>query len=168
MLLALVLFGLVTVGFVVPCLIDVAVTPPGELRSLTKPTWVLLIVFFSAFGAIAWLAAGRPDRRGRMLSRYLEDASFFGPQDALRRHPAGRSMDTGLGGPSRRAPHLASSAPTRPIGPDPDDEFLQELARRIKRGRGAGSDALSSGPRSPALSALPTYQDTLERSPERP
>src|SRR5260221_13376927 len=69
MLLALVLFGLVTVGFVVPCLIDVAVTPPGELRSLTKPTWVLLIVFFSAFGAIAWLAAGRPDRRGRMLSR---------------------------------------------------------------------------------------------------
>ena len=37
MLLALVLFGLITVGFVVPCLIDVAVTPPSELRRLTKP-----------------------------------------------------------------------------------------------------------------------------------
>src|SRR5258707_3084670 len=128
MLLALVLFGLVTVGFVVPCLIDVAVTPPGELRSLTKPTWVLLIGFFSAFGAIAWLAAGRPDRRGRMLSRYLEDASFFGPQDALRRHPAGRSMDTGLGGPSGRAAHLASSAPTRAISSHRDYQVLHVIS----------------------------------------
>ena len=140
MLLALVLFGLVTVGFVVPCLIDVAVTPPGELRRLTKPAWVLLIVFFSAFGATAWLALGRPDRRGLMFPRYLEDAPFFGPQDALRRHPAGRGMDTGIGGPSGRATYRAS-APTRPMGPDDDPEFLEELARRIERGRGAGNDA---------------------------
>src|SRR5258707_7062008 len=103
MLLALVLFGLVTVGFVVPCLIHVAVTPPRDLRSLTKPTWVLLIVFFSAFGAIASLAAGRPDRRGRIHSRYLEDAPFFSPQHAHRRDPAGRHSDTGLGRPNDRA-----------------------------------------------------------------
>jgi hypothetical protein len=140
MLLAVVLFGLVTVGFVVPCLIDVAVTPPGEVRSLTKPAWVLLIVFFSAFGATAWLAAGRPDRRGRMLPHHLEDAPFFGPQDALRRHPAGRSMDTGIGGPSGLAAHPARSARTRAMGPDDDPEFLQELARRIERGREAGND----------------------------
>ena len=133
MLLALVLFGLVTVGFVVPCLIDVAVTPPGELRRLTKPTWVLLIVFFSAFGATAWLAFGRPDRR-RMLPDHLEDVPFFGPQDALRRHPAGRGMDTGFGGPAGMAAHPASSARTRPLGPDDDPEFLEELARRIERG----------------------------------
>ena len=63
MLLVGVLFGLVTVGFVVPCLIDVAVTPACDLRSLTKSAWVLIIVFFSAFGAAAWVAAGRPDRR---------------------------------------------------------------------------------------------------------
>jgi hypothetical protein len=141
MLLALVLFGLVTVGFVVPCLIDVAVTPPGELRSLTKPAWVLLIVFFSAFGATAWLIAGRPNRGGRMLPDYLEDAQFFGQQEALRRHPAGRGMDTGIGGPAGMAAHPASSARTRPMGPDDDPEFLEELARRIERGRGAGSDA---------------------------
>ena len=30
---------------------------------------------------------------------------------------------------------------TRVIGPDDDPEFLEELARRIKRGRGAGNDA---------------------------
>jgi hypothetical protein len=140
MLLAVVLFGLVTVGFVVPCLIDVAVTPAGELRSLTKPAWVLLIVFLSAFGATAWLAAGRPDRRGRAVPRHLEDAPFFGPQDALRRHPAGRGMDTGIGRPGLAA-HPASSVPVRPMGPDDDPEFLQELARRIERGREAGNDA---------------------------
>jgi hypothetical protein len=140
MLLALVLFGLVTVGFVVPCLIDVAVTPQVEMRRLTKPTWVLLIVFFSAFGATAWLALGRPDRRGRMLPDYL-DAPFLGPQEALRRHPAGRGMDTGFGGASGMAAHPASSARIRPMGPDDDPEFLEELARRIDRGRGAGSDA---------------------------
>jgi len=141
MLLAVVLFGLVTVGFVVPCLIDVAVTPRGEVRSLTKPAWVLLIVFFSAFGATAWLAAGRPDRRRRMLPHHLEDAPYFGPQDALRRHPAWRGMDAGIGGPPGLAAHPASSARTRPMGPDDDPEFLQELARRIERGRGAGNDA---------------------------
>src|SRR5260370_41047309 len=99
MLLAVVLFGLVTVGFVVPCLIDVADTPPGEVRSLTKPAWVLLIVFLSAFGATAWLAAGRPDRRGRLLPYHLQGVPNLGPQDALRRHPAGRGMDGGNGGP---------------------------------------------------------------------
>ena len=141
MLLAVVLFGLVTVGFVVPCLIDVAVTPPAELRSLTKPAWVLLIVFLSAFGATAWLLAGRPDRRGRPVSRHLEDVPFFGPEDALRRHPAGRGMDTGLGRPPGLAAHPASSAQVRPVGPDDDPEFLAELARRIERGREAGNDA---------------------------
>jgi Phospholipase_D-nuclease N-terminal len=141
MLLAVVLFGLVTVGFVVPCLIDVAVTPPYELRRLTKPAWVVLIVFFSAFGAAAWLAVGRPDQRRRMIPRHLEDAPFFGPLDALRRHPASRGMDTGIGGPSGMAAYPASSALTRPMGPDDDPEFLEELARRIKRGRGAGNDA---------------------------
>ena len=138
MLLPAVLFGLVTIGFVVPCLIDVAVTPAFELRRLTKPTWVLLIVFFSVFGATAWLVLGRPDRRGPMLPKYLlDDASFFGPQDALRRHPAGRGMDTGFGGPSGRAAHPASAAPVRCLGPDDDPEFLEELARRIARGQGA-------------------------------
>ena len=91
MLLVGVLFGLVTVGFVVPCLIDVAVTPASDLRRLTKHAWVLIIVCFSVFGAVAWLAAGRPDRRRRaMLPRYFEGAPSISQQEALRRHPAGR------------------------------------------------------------------------------
>ena len=132
MLLAGVLFGLVTVGFVVPCLIDVAVTRACDLRSLTKSAWVLIIVFLSAFGATAWLIAGRPDwRRRSMLPRYLEGAPSIGQQEALRRHPAGRawdpSTDARLGQPAIRAGEIP-----RPVGPDDDLEFLQELTRRIR------------------------------------
>jgi hypothetical protein len=132
MLLAGVLFGLVTVGFVVPCLIDVAVTPACDLRSLTKPAWAIIIVCFSVFGAVAWLAAGRPDWRTRTtFPRHFEGAPSIGQQEALRRHPAGRAMDPSidarLGRPALRAGELP-----RPMGPDDDPEFLEELARRIR------------------------------------
>lgn len=133
MLLVGVLFGLVTVGFVIPCLIDVAVTPPYDLRSLSKPAWILMIVFLSVFGATAWLVAGRPDRSRRSeLPRHLLDAPTFGPQDALRRHPAGRAMDPGFSG---QGALRATEAARRPTGPDDDEEFLQELARRIRDAR---------------------------------
>lgn len=141
MLLVGILFGLVTLGFVVPCLVDVAVTPASELRSLTKPAWVLAIVFLSVFGAVAWLAAGRPDRRGRpLLPRHLEGASSFGPQDALRRHPATRSMDPGIEVWPSPEELPASEVGYRPVGPDDDPEFLEELARRIRRLREPGPD----------------------------
>jgi hypothetical protein len=138
MLLAGVLFGLVTVGFVVPCLIDVAVTSAYDLRTLTKPAWVLIIVFFSVFGAAAWVAVGRPDRRRRsMLPRYLEGLPSIGQQEALRRHPAGRAMEI-----DPRLGHSAVQAGEgpRPMGPDDDLEFLQELARRIRYERDADND----------------------------
>jgi len=139
MLLAVILFGLVTVGFVVPCLIDVAVTPASDMRSLTKPTWLLIVAFLSAFGAAAWLAAGRPDRR-TVLPRYLAGAPPVGQQEALRRHPAGRAMDPGID-PVLDQALRAGEVPYRPTGPDDDEEFLEELARRIRYGGEAGSDA---------------------------
>ncbi len=140
MLLAGILFGLVTVGFVVPCLIDVAVTPAYDLRSLTKSAWVLIIVFFSVFGAAAWIAFGRPDRRRTMLPPYLEGATFIGQQEALRRHPAGRAMDPRI---DRRRGYsaLGPGEVPGPMGPDDDLEFLQELARRIRYERDADNDA---------------------------
>jgi hypothetical protein len=139
MLLAGVLFGLVTVGFVVPCLIDVAVTPAYDLRSLTKSAWVLIIVFFSVFGAAAWIAVGRPDRRRTTLPRYLAGAPSISQQEALRRHPAGRAMDPSI---DARLGHAALEAEVPgPMGPDDDEEFLQELARRIRYDRDADNDA---------------------------
>jgi hypothetical protein len=133
MLLAGVIFGLVTVGFVVPCLIDVAVTPPHELRSLTKPAWILAIVFLSAFGAAAWLLAGRPGRRGWAMSPPPHASGYYpGPQEALRRHPAALSMKPGADAVPGPAPLRARQVRGRPLGPDDDPEFIQELARRIR------------------------------------
>jgi Phospholipase_D-nuclease N-terminal len=137
MLLVGVLFGLVTVGFVVPCLIDVAVTPAGELRRFTKPAWVLIIVFFSVFGATAWVVAGRPDRyRRALLPRYLEGAPSISQQEAFRRHPAGRAMDPSIDGRPEASFHPGEVA-RGPMGPDDDEEFLEELARRIRYDRDA-------------------------------
>jgi len=141
MLLVGVIFGLVTVGFVVPCLVDVAVTPASELRSLTKPAWVVAIVFGSVFGAAAWLAAGRPDRRRTPLPRHLAGAPTVGPQEALRRHPAARAMDPGIEAALGPAAPRASQVARGPVGPDDDPEFLEELARRIRRFREPGHDA---------------------------
>ncbi len=142
MLLVGVLFGLVTVGFVVPCLVDVAITPAAEVRSLTKPAWVLAIVFGSVFGAVAWLTAGRPGRRWRTpLPRHLAGPPSFSPQEALRRHPAGRAMDPVTEASPGPAALRAGEAGHGPVGPDDDPEFLQELARRIRHPRGPGYNA---------------------------
>src|ERR1700685_4803699 len=131
MLLAGVLFGLVTVGFVVPCLIDVASTAASDLRSLTKPAWVLVIVFLSAFGATAWLIAGRPHwRRRSIFPRYLEGAPSIGQQEALRRHPAGRAWDPTIDARLGNPPIRASEIP-RPGGTDHAMEILPALSRRM-------------------------------------
>ena len=134
-----VLFGLVTVGLVVPCLIDVAVTPDREVRHLTKPWWVLLLVFLSAIGAAAWLVAGRPRRRTWAHWSRVADSPYFSPQDAIRRHPAGRAMDGDYEFAAGRAVR-AGAISAQPKGPDDDPDFLEELARRIHGSDQAGSD----------------------------
>jgi Phospholipase_D-nuclease N-terminal len=130
MLLVGIVLGLVTVGFVVPCLIDVAVAPALELRSLTKPAWVLVIVFFSVFGAVAWLLAGRPNQRRRIVYPRLQGTPYFGAQEALRRHPAGRALDPAID--ASPGPATLRAREIMPIGPDDDPEFMEELARRIR------------------------------------
>ena len=103
---------------------------------------VLGLVTVSFFGAAAWLVAGRPDRRRRtMRPWHLEGAPSFGPQDALRRHPAGRGIDPGIETSPGPAALRAGAAPRRPAGPDDDPEFLEELARRIRRPRDHGHGA---------------------------
>lgn len=123
------LFGLVTVGVVVPCLIDVAVAPDNEVRGLAKQWWVLLIVFGSVLGCAAWLMLGRPRVQARMRRPYGDDLPYLGPEDALRRHPAGRGVEHGADMPAGQA--VTAGVPVRPAGPDDDPEFLEELSRRI-------------------------------------
>jgi hypothetical protein len=135
------LFGLVMVGLVVPCLIDVAVTQDHEVRGLAKPWWVLILVFVPVLGVAAWLIAGRPWRgRARSHRSYLDYPPYLGPEAALRRHPAGQAMERGFDvAPGQTVRAGAVSA--RPVGPDDDPEFLEELARRIRGGEQAGNDA---------------------------
>ncbi len=146
MLLPAVLFALVTVGFVVPCLIDVVATPGYEVRHLTRRTWVVLLIVFSVFGATAWLAVGRPVRyrRAAYRPRYLARTVGMAQRDALRRHPAGRSIDAPGYGDFGAWPADRRTAPARVIGPDDDPEFISELARRISEQRETGSDGLSA------------------------
>jgi len=132
-----VLFALFTVGFCVPCLLDVARTPPYDFQGLTKGTWILMIAVFWIFGAAAWLLVGRPDRRRRapLIRRDAARPAGFSQREALRRHPAGRAMELGFDSAADGADRWAPARPTRLTGPDDDPEFLLELGRRIREAR---------------------------------
>ncbi|MGH3273441.1 MAG: hypothetical protein ACRDNZ_03840, partial [Streptosporangiaceae bacterium] len=65
MVLACILFCLITMGIVMPCVVDAATSPPWAVRTLSRRDWLLIIVVFSIFGSIAWLIAGRPRRTRR-------------------------------------------------------------------------------------------------------
>jgi hypothetical protein len=124
MVLPCVLFALFTVGLVVPCIIDVATSPPWAIRTLSKRTWLVITIVFWVFGCAAWLIAGRPKRMPLRSSRAVAGLGM-GPAEAFRRHPAGRAM--GL--------DPDAEARGRLLGPDDDPEFLMELERRIRDSR---------------------------------
>jgi hypothetical protein len=131
MLGATLILALFTVGLVVPCVIDVATSPPWAVRTLSKRAWVVITLLLSVPGCVAWLLVGRP-RRISLLRPGRSSRVTIGPAEAFRRHPAGRSMgldldDDPLYGIDRRQP-----PPPRPLGPDDDPEFLLELDRRIQ------------------------------------
>ena len=132
-----VLFALFTVGFCVPCLLDVARTPRREFLRLTKGAWLLLIAVFWVFGAAAWLLIGRPDgpRRAPLIRRGAAGPAGVGQQQAFRRHPAGRAMELGYGAAADEMGRRALARPARLLGPDDDPEFLLELGRRIREAR---------------------------------
>lgn len=131
MLLPVVLFALLTVGFWVPCMLDVATTPGYLFRGLSKGTWLLLVVALWVFGGIIWLLAGRPGARLQLTRRAQGRPAGRGPAEALRRHPAARSSEGGYGG---AAPEWDEDVLTRrkPLGPDDDPEFLLALDRQIR------------------------------------
>src|ERR1700685_873056 len=119
-----VLFVLLTVGFWAYCLIDAIMTPQEELRSLTTMKWALLITVLPVIGAIAWLLAGRPGPSGRtpMMPQRLGGTPRLGPQEAIRRHPAGRTTEPGSDGPQAGAWDYLAASTCPPAGPDDDPE----------------------------------------------
>jgi hypothetical protein len=132
MWLACALIILFSVGFVLPCMLDVTMTPDSEFTVLSKGMWLMVVGVFWIFGAGAWLLVGRPQRLGlpHRPSRYAEG---FGATQALLRHPAAQAA----GGYGEPGTWLADTG-LMPVGPDDDEDFLAELDRRIREDREDG------------------------------
>ena len=92
---------LLELALLVYCLIDCIQTDQSEVRNLGKGWWILLIILFPLVGGIAWLVAGRPQR-------------------GQRRAVAWPSTQTS-GFPEYERP--------RPLAPDDDPEFLEQMRR---------------------------------------
>jgi hypothetical protein len=43
-------------------LLDFMRTDEQEIRTFSRPVWLVILVFGSALGTIAWMVAGRPKR----------------------------------------------------------------------------------------------------------
>jgi hypothetical protein len=139
MLLSGVLFVLFLAGCWLYCLTDAALTPAREFRGLSKSAWIGIIAVTFIVGATVWLAtrSSRVSRawtsqQGRLTVTDQDDIDFAwyarwtASDDAIARHPAGRS---------RKA---STDGWTMPKGPDDDPEFLRELDHRI---HGTSADA---------------------------
>src|SRR5215831_4439728 len=129
MLLLCVIFALLTVGLVVPCVIDIAMTPRHHFDLPSKQIWLIVAIAFWVFGATAWLLIGRRDVR---MHRLWDDMTGgWAPSHAQGRHPAGRG---GADYPfaSARRGRQAAMARIRFVAPDDNPEFLLELDRRIR------------------------------------
>ncbi len=132
MLLLSVAFALLTVGFVVPCVIDVATTPRHLFNLPSKRTWVLVTAAFWVFGAAVWLLVGR--REVRMRRHWHEMTESWMTTEGTRpRRPARRpAADFPFGGARRGRQAMAAA---RFVAPDDNLEFLLELDRRIQEWR---------------------------------
>ena len=143
MLLSGVLFVLFLAGCWLYCLADAALTPAAEYRGLPKAAWIFIITATFIVGAIAWLVTRRPHWTetwatghagvpGRATLPDPDDgelewyAHWTAADDAIARHPAGRSRNS------------AEDSLSLPKGPDDDPEFLRQLDGRI---RGTSGDA---------------------------
>ena len=54
---------IVTVVFLIFCLIDCIQTDTVLVRNLPKVAWIILIIILPLIGGVAWLVAGRPQRQ---------------------------------------------------------------------------------------------------------
>ncbi|MEV0676101.1 PLD nuclease N-terminal domain-containing protein [Actinosynnema sp. NPDC050436] len=86
------LFGVLTFGLWLFCLVDVITTQDGDARNLPKVGWLLIVLFFPLVGSIAWLLAGRPVRAGGgRLGAYERPAPAYPEYDRPGRFAAGDS-----------------------------------------------------------------------------
>lgn len=134
MLILCVIFVLLTVGFVVPCAIDVAMTPRRYFDLPSKQTWLIVVVAFWAFGAAVWLLVGRREAQMRRLWDDMT-ASWMLGQERPQRRAAGWASGNDYPFGHQRRGRQAATAQARFVAPDDNPEFLLELDRKIRGGR---------------------------------
>ena len=94
---------LIEIVLLVYCVLNVITTPEEQVRNLPKLLWLVLVIFLPLIGGIAWLVAGRPQRR-----------------------TTGRQVPW----PSTRTAGFPEyERPRRAVAPDDDPEFLAEMRR---------------------------------------
>jgi hypothetical protein len=131
MLVLCVIFALLTVGFVVPCALDVAMTPRRYFDLPSKQTWLIVVVGFWVFGAAVWLLVGRREAQMRRLWDDMTKSWMLGRKPSPRRSAGWASGNDYPFGNARRG-RQAAMAPARFIAPDDNPDFLLELERRIR------------------------------------
>jgi hypothetical protein len=45
------------------CLLDFTQADEREIRTFTRPVWLVILAFGSVLGGMLWLSVGRPERR---------------------------------------------------------------------------------------------------------
>jgi phospholipase D-like protein len=75
-----VLVALIALGGWLYALFEVLTTDEADVRSLSKFTWILLVLLTFWLGAILWLLFGRP-RRGLLSARSRREPAPRGPDD---------------------------------------------------------------------------------------
>jgi len=96
--------AVVAIAVIIYALIDCIRTGRHEVRSISKPSWILAIILLPIIGATLWFFFGRPSY----------GTPFSGPQQRPQR------------GPQR-------PAPKHPTAPDDDPEFLRNLDTRRRQ-----------------------------------
>ena len=58
-----ILVSVVALVFWAYCLFDFTQTDEREIRTFTKPVWIVILIFGSVVGGLLWLSVGRPPGR---------------------------------------------------------------------------------------------------------
>jgi hypothetical protein len=74
-------FGLVLLAFWLWAIFDVIATDESMVRNLPKFAWLMLVIFLSSIGAVAWLLLGRPEHAGFRPGDTTPRPRVTGPED---------------------------------------------------------------------------------------
>ena len=74
-------FGLVLLAFWLWAIFDVISTDESMVRNLPKFAWLMLVIFLSSIGAVAWLLLGRPENAGFRPGDTSPRQRVVGPED---------------------------------------------------------------------------------------